>query len=486
MLPSGVELTVGIRRGLRQDPAALEPILVGVLVYVAAQLLIGAWVARRVRTEDDYLVAGRRLGLPLASISIFATWFGAETCVGASGAAYETGLGAHSVEPFAYGACLLLMGLVFAAPLWRTGITTLGDLFRRRFGARVETIAAIVLVPTSLFWASAQIHAFGKVLSASSTLEFDTALHIAALIVVVYTTCGGLMADVVTDVLQGGVLVIGLVILSVAVVIGVGGIGEAMTLAFDVAPVDRAPSPPLGLAATIETWALPVLGSVTAQEVVSRSLASRSAVTARSAGLVGGSLYLLVGLMPVFLGLIAAHRHGGLEHSDTALATLAMTHLPTIGYVIFAGALVSAILSTVDSALLAAASILSRNLLLARRHDVGDRTRLLTARVCVVGCGLLAWQLARSSEDVMSGIEDASGFGSAGVVVCVVFALFSRRGGALAAGSALVAGTATWIVGRYFATDFELPYLASLGASILGYAGGMLAERAMARRVGRG
>ena len=100
--------------------------------------LSSTW-ARRVRTEDDYLVAGRRLGLTFASVSVFATWFGAETCVGAAGQIYDTGLGVHSVEPFAYGICLVVMGLVFAAPFWRLRITTLADFFRRRFGSDNST-----------------------------------------------------------------------------------------------------------------------------------------------------------------------------------------------------------------------------------------------------------------------------------------------------------------------------------------------------------
>ena len=60
--------------------------LLAILAYVLAQLGIGWWVARRIRTEDDYLVAGRSLGYGLAIFTIFATWFGAETCVSAAGA----------------------------------------------------------------------------------------------------------------------------------------------------------------------------------------------------------------------------------------------------------------------------------------------------------------------------------------------------------------------------------------------------------------
>ena len=66
-------------------------------IYVGAQLVLGLWIARRVHSEYDFLVAGRRLGPLLATVSIFATLFGAESCVGAAGSIYSEGLGWHSV-----------------------------------------------------------------------------------------------------------------------------------------------------------------------------------------------------------------------------------------------------------------------------------------------------------------------------------------------------------------------------------------------------
>ena len=74
----------------------MSPVVIGVLGYVAVQLGIGVWVSRRIRSEDDYLVAGRSLGYPLAIFTIFATWFGAETCIGAAGLVYEEGLAADA------------------------------------------------------------------------------------------------------------------------------------------------------------------------------------------------------------------------------------------------------------------------------------------------------------------------------------------------------------------------------------------------------
>jgi Na+/proline symporter len=134
-----------------------------VLLYLAAQFAIGAGVARRVHSQSDYLLAGRSIGPFLATFSIFATWFGAETVIGSSAAIYGDGITLASAEPFGYGLCLILMGAFLAKPLWDRKLTTLADLFRMRFGTGVERLAAVLLIPSSALWAAAQVRAFGQV-----------------------------------------------------------------------------------------------------------------------------------------------------------------------------------------------------------------------------------------------------------------------------------------------------------------------------------
>lgn len=453
----------------------MTPVLAGILAYVGLQLLVGLWVSRRIASEDDFLVAGRKLGPALVGGSIFATWFGAETCVSASAQVYEGGLRTDSVEPFAYGVCLLITGLVFARPLWRAGVTTLADLLRRRFGPRTEQLACILLIPTSVLWAAAQVRAFGIVLASSSGLQLEWALALAAVIAVVYTVAGGLLADVYTDLLQAGVLVLGLVAVLVAVVSDAGGVDGAWAL-IDGARLSELAQQSPGWLGTAEAWAIPLCGSVVAQEVLSRSLAARSPGVARGALLQGGSVYLLVGLIPVTLGLLGPALLPELDDPEQMLPMLAAEHLSQWGYVLFAGALVSAILSTVDSSLLVASGFLSRNLLLAGRDNVSERTRLRTARGGVVLFGLLAWALAASAEGVFALVEEASGFGSAGILVVVVMALFGKAGGAPAALLSLLAGVTAWVIGAYVMTDATAPYLVSLGCAVLGFALGCWVE----------
>lgn len=444
----------------------MSGLTIAILAYVGLQLAVGVLVSRGVDTEEDYLLAGRRLGPLVAACSVFATWYGAESCVGAAGQIYRHGLSGTSVEPFAYGVALLLVGVLLAVPLWRANVTTFPDYLRLRFSAGVERVAAILHIPGSLLWAAAQVRAFGQILGAASDLDLATAITIAAGIAIVYTAMGGLLADVVTDFLQGGVLVLGLLAVTIAVIVQLGGIDAAI----EVARAHPAPEPEeVGGWAIAEAWLVPIGGSLVSQEVLARTLASRSAGTARFAALGGGAAYLVFGMMPVVLGLVGAGLVPGLEDGEAVLPAIAREHLHPALFVVFCGALVSAILSTVDSALLVAGSLLSRNVLYAGRDDVSDKTRLLAARAGVVLFGVTAWFLALRSQGVFDLVEQASGFGSAGMLVVLLMGLFTARGGRHAAMASLVVGAALWILLRYVLADFPYPYLATLGASALAY-----------------
>lgn len=465
----------------------MNAILFGVLAYVLVQLIIGLVVSRSIKTETDYLLAGRRLGLALATFSIFATWFGAESCVGSAGAIYDEGLSGGANDPFGYTLCLLFMAAVFAVPLYKRKLTTLGDFYRQRFGFRVERLAAIIMIPTSVIWAAAQVRAFGQVLAASSELDLNVAITIGAVVVVIYTAAGGLLADAVTDIVQGSVLIVGLVIVAVMVISGVGGLSSAVQMIETerLSPI----APGAGLWDTLEVWAVPICGSVVAQELISRVLASRSASVARRAAFTATGLYLVVGLIPAFIGLIGPTLAPGLEDSEQLLPVVAQQHLHSFMYIIFAGALISAILSTVDSTLLAAAALTTENIVASLKPGLGSAARLRISRLGVVFFGVMAYVLALNADSILALVEDASSFGSAGIFITLIFGLFTAWGGSRAAACSLLAGVGTWLYGTYMpalewpvisaldAATHAWPYLCALAAALLGYLVGSLFDR---------
>jgi Na+/proline symporter len=454
----------------------MSALLLAILGYVLAQLLVAFLVSRRIRTEDDYLVAGRRMGPLLATGTIFATWFGAETCIGAAGTAYSDGVSLATAEPFAYGLCIVVMGLLLAAPLWRRRLVTLADLFRQRYSRGVERTAALLMIPTSLLWAAAQVRAFGQVLASSSELEVEAAIGLAAVLVIVYTAVGGLLADAVTDLIQGAALLVGLGWILASVLARVGGLAGAVEAAGPES-VALLPAEGAGALALLETWSIPILGSIVAQELVVRVSAARSARVARRASLAAGGLYVLVGLVPVGLGLVGVRLLPGLEDPEQVLPLLARELLAPLPYALFAGALVSAILSTVDSTLLVCSSLLSHNLVLPLLHAPSEAAKIRLARAGVILFGVVAWGLARHASGVYALVQQASALGSAGLVVVVFFGLFTRRGKAASAYAALLAGLAVYVAGT--ALGLAHPYLASLAAALLGYlvAGGVRTQR---------
>ena len=182
-----------------------------------------------------------------------------------------------------------------------------------------------------------------------------------------------------------------------------------------------------------------------------------------------GGIYLAVGLIPVYLGLVAPGMLGPLEHGEQALPMLAQQHLSTLLYVVFAGALVSAILSTVDSTLLVASSLLSHNVIQPLRPAMDEPAKVRTARLGVIAFGVVACLLALGAEGVYALVEQASAFGSAGVIVTVVFGLFTSFGGRSSAYAALLSGAGVYVASGPAGCPY--PYLASLAAALIGYLG---------------
>jgi solute:Na+ symporter, SSS family len=435
-----------------------------VLAYIVAQLGIAFWFSHRNRNEVDYLLAGRSLGPWMATFTVFATWFGAETCVGAAGEAYAHGISGVIADPFGYTAGIVLSGLFFAGALWKRGIVTLADLFRQRYGIGVERLAAVIMIPGSVMWAAAQVRAFGQVLASTSDLGLLAAITLAAAVVIAYTAIGGMWADAVTDLVQGIVLIAGVLALG-AVFVSLGGLREIASL-----PAARF-DPMHGRSAlsAIDTLAVPIFSTIAAQELVSRILAVRGARLARSATVAAGGLYLAVGIVPVAIGLGAAGIIGSGRNHEQVLALFAQQQLPMPLYILFLGALVSAILSTLSGALLVAGSLAAHNVLLPLAPRLSEKAKLKANRWAVIAFGLIAYFIALSSESMYALVQESSGLGSAGILIMMLFALWGGRvGGTPSAYAALIAGTAVFILADSV-LEMEGAYLLALGAALAGY-----------------
>lgn len=444
--------------------------ILALVLYLTLQLGVCLLISRWIKSESDYLLAGRTLPLIPASLSVFATWFGAEIMMGSSGAIAKEGLSGGRADPFGYSLCLVLMGLLLAGVLRKRAYVTVGDFFADHYDRRVEVVASLIMMATSVIWAAAQIQAFAFILTALLPVSEGSALLIAVVGIILYTTFGGMLGDVVNDVIQGGLMITGLGILLVMMILKAGG----PTVAFNhLSPAHWSViSPKESIWLQINTWAIPILGSLVAPEALSRTLSAKDERVAVNACYWGGGLYFLVGSMVALVALIGTRFVSGISDADMYLPQLVQTILPPWVGVIFLGALVSAILSTIDSTLLSIGGLAAHNVILPNlkrwlHHDVVESKKVLVTRLVVIVSGLLSYGIALGDHSIYTLVQSASSFGSAGFLICVLGGLYwpgVRAGGALVI---LAAGVMMTLLFEYV-WHWELAYLLNLlGCTLL-------------------
>jgi SSS family transporter len=401
------------------------------LCYILVQMAIGVWFGRNAKSDTDYYLAGRRLGVAPLAMSIFATWFGAETILGSAAAISEGGLSGARAEPFGYAICLVLMAIFIASPIRKKGYVTIADFFRERFGRTAELAAAVISVIISVIWAGAQLLAIAAILETAVGIPGIITLFVAAAVVIIYCYFAGLMGDVATDVVQGVFLIIGVFVLFFAVAGRFGGV-EAMVGSIEMEQL-RLIAPGESVFSRLDNWAIPILGSLVTQEVITRFLAARTVNIARTACYSAAALYLFIGVVPVTLGLAGAHLLVPGGEGDNFIPALAIETLPPWLSILFIGALFSAILSTVDSNLLAVSSLVSINILARRHAHTDEKRQLRNARLATVGAGLGALMVAMSGSNIYELLAMTSVFGQGGILVATLVGLRSKFGGPRAA-----------------------------------------------------
>jgi len=456
--------------------------------FVVAMFAIGWWARGRIRDAEDYLVAGRRLPLSLAAATLFATWFGAGTLLTATDEVRDMGLRAAALEPIGAGFCLVVAGLFFAARLWSMRLLTLPDFYRRRFGVRAEILASLIMVPGYFGWIAAQFVALAQILELFWGIPLVHGIWLVAAVGTGYTLLGGMWSVTLTDAVQLALLLIGLAVLAATVLTELAGGGPMAAgiarLASDV-PADKLVLVPTENVASVVGWlavlAVGVLGNIPGQDLSQRIFASRSAAVARSACLLAGAAYVVLGMIPVLTGLAAdlvLAEPGG----TATLPALAAALMSPAAAIVFVLAITSAVMSTIDSAILAPSSVLSNNLLLKVWPNA---PALAVSRWATLAVALASLSVAYLGQDAYELLETAYAVGMVGLFVPLAVGLYSARGGECAALAAMVAGILAW--GAHLALGWELfaePWLAPLGVpqELAATALGWLAYEALARR----
>jgi solute:Na+ symporter, SSS family len=432
-------------------------LLISIILYLFLTILIGFWASRRVRTSDDYMLAGRSLPLLLTSSALFATWFGSETVFGASSQFLEHGLYGVIEDPFGAALCLILFGLFFAPKLYSMKLLTLGDFFKVRYGAKTELVASLFLAPPYLGYIAAQLVAMGLILNVVTGLLVWEGIVISAVVVTIYTYIGGMWAITITDFIQTIIIIAGLLVLSIVLAGKAGGVGEVLSNV----PEQNfrfLPDPQFSaIVSYVGAWSVLGLGSLPSQDVFQRSMSAGSMKTAVWSCFIGAFLYITVAMLPLFISLCTKYLYPDQVSGDTQLAlpSMVLRHTSLPVQILFFGSLLSAIMSTTSSAILAPASIFSENLIKPLiKHRLTDKNFLLLTKASVLLFSFFATVMACLRSNIYELVGESSILSLVSLFAPLTFGLYWKRSSAAGALLSMVFGMLTWIIFEFYETSW--------------------------------
>ncbi|SDD06321.1 transporter, SSS family [Algoriphagus faecimaris] len=386
-------------------------LLTSIIIYLGATVAIGAWSSKLVKNSNDFVLAGRSLPLFLSASALFATWFGSETIFGASSVYLEEGLLGVIEDPFGGALCLVLFGMFYLRPMYKMNVLTIGDVFKRIFGKKVELIASILMVPAYFGYVAAQLVALSLVFGAVTDLSLLEGILISAGIVVFYTFLGGMWAISITDFIQTTVIVVGLIWVAVMITKDAGGINVILSSAPEES-FQFFPDPKFNdWMNYLGAWMIIGLGSIPSQDIYQRVMASKSEKVAVRSTYLAGGFYLTFGLLPLFIALGAKVLYPELylENKQMLLPSMVLQHGGLPIQILFFGALISAIMSTTSSGLLAPAAIISENIIKPYFGDkLEDRNLLWILRANVIAVAIIATIMASWKSNIYELVAGAS------------------------------------------------------------------------------
>lgn len=392
-----------------------------VVAYLLLTVFIGYLSSKRIKNASDFAVAGRRLPFFMTSAALFATWFGSETILGSSEEFIEHGVIGVIEEPLGAALCLILVGVFYAKKIYRSNALTFSDIFRERFGKRAELISALVMIPSFFTWIAAQFLALGLIFQLVFGIDLTMGILIGALLVVFYTTLGGMWAVSITDSIQMVVIVVGLVIV-LSLFWSETSLAEIQAKAasnfFSLVNEKK-----LSWWEWFGAWMTVGLGSIASQDVYQRVISAKNEKVAVSASITSGLLYLVIGIIPLIIGLIGSQLYPDfyLQNKGNFISALILHKTPIWIQILFFGALISAILSTASGAILAPSTVLAENILKPyfTKYDL-----LRIMRFSVVGIALVSIFLAFQNQSIFELVGLASSFGLVSLFLPFTFTLF--------------------------------------------------------------
>ena len=442
-------------------------ILITFVVYFIFLLGIGFYFYRRNVSIEDYLLGGRGMGAWVTALSAQASDMSGWLLMGLPGAIYLGGIGGVWIAIGLFVGTVLNWKLVsgrLRIYTQKTGTITLPCFFEQRFGdptGLLRTVSAIIILIFFTIYASSGLVATGKLFESTFNVNYKTAVIVGGTIIIAYTFLGGFLAVCWTDLFQGSLMVLALIIVPVVAYLKAGGteaISEAMaSKGMQKSLIPQGGKLPALAIISAMAWGLGYFGQ---PHILARFM------SAKSLGKLAESM--TIAIIWVFISLAGAVTVGligigmfenlaGGEEEKVFIYMISNLFNPWVGGILLA-AILSAIMSTIDSQLLVASSALTEDFYQkAIKKNASEKEIVTVGRICVIIISVIALILALRPNDTILGIV-AYAWGGLGAAFgpLVIFALFWRKTSWQAALAGMVAGTVVLVVWKQVGLSSEM------------------------------
>ncbi len=406
-----------------------------VFVYFFVMLLIGIISVFKVKTDDDFFVGGRKSGTWLITGSLTATILGSSAVLGTSNMAYNMGFSAMWWLLCAFSGLLILYPL--AGLVRRYGNYSFPELIGSFYGRQAFYISSVIIPVAWTGVVSAQITGSAKVLNSFLSLDYSIAVLISGFVFMAYTLAGGQVAILKTDILQSGLIITGILYLFLFVMFS--GEGEV----FSEIPASFPFSEGFGWFELIVLFLTLSTTYFVGPDIYSRLFCAKNEKTARRSVIFTSFIILIFSFVIVYLGVYARNILNADTKSQTVLVELSFHMLPGWAIGLMTAALLSAIMSSADTTLLTASTIISEIFCINKR----ERFRPLT-RIFIVVTGILSILFSLYVRNIISSLLTAFTIFSGSFIIPALAGLIGYRTSKWKVNTAIIAGGATALAGK--------------------------------------
>ncbi|MCH7527142.1 MAG: sodium:solute symporter family protein [Planctomycetes bacterium] len=418
--------------------------IVVIFLYLGALIVVGAWHARRIKSQEDFAVAGRSLTVPILVGTMLTTWIGTGSLMGNAEKTYEIGI-AFIVVPIGSVLGIMLIAMV-AARVRRFGQITVLDILETRYGVVPRLLGTVAIVTAYLVIVSYQYRAGGAVLHRiNEDIPLSLCIQIAAGFIIVYTVLAGLVSVARTDVVNGVIMVAGIAFALPWLFAKAGGFA-GLTEAFADTPEKMQVFGPIGWLKLIG-YSLPAFLLVMGEaNLYQRFFAARNPRSAQTAAII---LVFAVAIVEVAIILTAWVASALVPLDDNyghVLLIAAKDLLPAAVGALMLAAAVAIIVSTADSFLLVVSTSVVRDIYHRFLNPNASPKRLVFAsRLAVIALGLIAYGVSLTSDQFLEVALWAYTVYGASITPALIATFFWKRATSSAAAASIACGTVVTI-----------------------------------------